>query len=99
MVDGLSPENRKVIDDHCTPEWAERMATRWADSEASGRQRMIDEGHTLYKPTPEEVQLWIEATGSLRDEWKEAVSKTGVDADAAWASFEETLAKYDSQVE
>lgn len=99
VVDGLSEENRKVIDDHCTPEWAEKMATKWADGEAAGRQRMIDDGHTLYEPTPEEVGLWIEATTPLRDEWKAAASKTGVDADAAWASLEEILAKYDSKVE
>ncbi len=99
VVDGLSPENRKVIDEHCTPEWAEKMATKWADGEASGRQRMIDDGHTLYKPTPEEVRLWIEAAAPLRDEWKEAVTKAGIDADAGWASLEETLKKHDAAIE
>ena len=31
--DALSPAQRKVIDDHCTPEWAEKIATPWADME------------------------------------------------------------------
>lgn len=99
VVDGLSPENRRVIDDHCTPEWAEKMVSRWADAEASGRQRMIDEGHTLYKPTPEEAQLWIDATQPLRAEWRAAVSAVGVDADAAWSDLEETLRKHGSLIE
>jgi TRAP-type C4-dicarboxylate transport system substrate-binding protein len=98
MVEGLSPENRAVIDDHCSSEWAGKIPTKWVEDDVVGRQRMIDDGHTLYKPTADEVNLWIEATSPLRDEWKEAVAKTGVDAEAAWARLDETLVKYDSQV-
>ena len=38
----LSPAQRKVIDDHCTPEWAEKIATPWAD-DGIGRPRQ-DQG-------------------------------------------------------
>ncbi|MBI1619882.1 TRAP transporter substrate-binding protein [Aquamicrobium zhengzhouense] len=98
VYEGLSPENRKVIDDHCNPESAEKMAAKWVENEAKGRQRMIDEGHTLYKPTDDEVQLWMEAASPLRNEWKETVNKAGGDADAIWQRLEDTLAKYDSRV-
>jgi len=98
VVDGMSPENRKVIDDHCTSEWAEKMADKWVSAEAAGRQRMIDEGHTLYAPTPEELNLWIEAAAPLSGEWKAEATKAGVDADAAWARLEGILDKHDSRV-
>ena len=97
-IDGLSAEDRKVIDDHCTPEWAEKMAAGWADHEAAGRQRNIDDGHTLYKPTPDEVQQWKDAAAPLQAEWKKAASAKGIDADAAWNSLIDTLKKYDSVV-
>ncbi|MFB9951716.1 TRAP transporter substrate-binding protein [Rhizobium puerariae] len=98
-IDGLSPADRKVMDDHCTPEWAEKMATRWADAEAAGRQKMIDAGnHTFYKPTPDDVNLWKRATATLQGEWEAAATEAGVDAKAAWANLGETLKKYGADV-
>ncbi|MBP1844903.1 TRAP-type C4-dicarboxylate transport system substrate-binding protein [Rhizobium petrolearium] len=98
-IDGLEPQDRKVIDDHCTSEWAEKMASKWADAEAAGRQKMIDAGgHTFYKPTPDEVNLWKQATASLEGEWAAAATKAGIEAKSAWASLAETLKKYDANV-
>ena len=31
--DAMSPAQKKVIDDHCTTEWAEKVASPWADFE------------------------------------------------------------------
>lgn len=99
-VDSLAAADRKVIDDHCTSEWAEKMASKWADAEAAGRQKMIDAGnHTFYKPSPDEVKLWKDATGSLRGEWEAAATKAGIDAKAAWTSLGATLKKYGAAVE
>lgn len=96
-VEGLSPEDRKVIDDHCTPEWAERIASGWTDAEAAGRDKIAaDSAHTLHVPTPEQVQLWKDAAAPLKDEWHATVSAKGLDADAIWNSLLETLKKYDS---
>ena len=36
----MSAAQKKVIDDHCTPEWAERVASPWADYEAGGRDKL-----------------------------------------------------------
>lgn len=98
-IEGLEPQDRKVIDDHCTPEWAEKMAGRWADAEGSGRQKLIDAGHTMYKPTEAEVQLWKDATKSLAGEWSAAASKKGIDASAAWNGLIDNLKKYNAYVE
>lgn len=99
-IDGLSPDDRKVIDDHCTSDWAEKMASEWSDAEAAGRQKIIDlGGHTLYKPSAEEVALWKEATMPLNDEWRQTAAAKGIDAEAAWNGLVETLKKYDSYIE
>lgn len=99
-IDSLSPENRKVMDDHCTPEWSEKMASGWADAEASGRSKIAGmEGHTLYTPDADQLQVWKETMAPLTDEWKASASQAGIDADAAYDSFVETLKKYNSYVQ
>jgi len=99
-IDSLSAEDRKVMDDHCTPEWSEKMASGWADAEASGRQKIADmEGHTLYAPDDAQLQMWKDTMAPLTDEWKATAAKAGIDADAAYDSLVETLKKYDSFVE
>ncbi len=99
-IDSLAPEDRKVIDDHCTPEWAEKMASGWADFEAAGRQKIIDQGgHTLYKPTADEMKEWRDDTAPLTDEWKQNATKAGIDADKAYDDLIGTLKKYNSLVE
>jgi TRAP-type C4-dicarboxylate transport system substrate-binding protein len=91
----LSEGDRQVIADHCTSEWAERIASGWADAEAAGRQKMIDDpSHTLHEPTPEEVAEWREAAAPLVDEWKAAVAAKGIDAEAAYQSLVETLKEH-----
>lgn len=95
--DAMSEADRKVIDDHCTPEWAERIASGWTDAEAAGRDKIAaDSAHTLHVPTPEQVQLWKDAAAPLKEEWHATVSAKGLDADAIWNSLVETLKKYDS---
>lgn len=93
----LSEEDRKVIDDHCTPEWSRRFSEGWADNEASGRQKMIDSpDHVVYTPTAEEVAQWREAAKPLIDQWKEDVRARGVDPDPIYDAYIETLKHYDS---
>jgi len=79
-LDGMSPEDRKVIEDHCTPEWAEKMSSGWADAEAKGRDKIAaDPKHTMHKPDEAQVQMWKDAAAPLTDEWKATISKTGAD--------------------
>ena len=81
--EGLSEADRQVIDEHCTSEWAEKMASGWADWEDEGRTKMIeDPAHTVYEPTPGDVQAWRDAAAPLLDAWKADVAAKGDDADA-----------------
>lgn len=89
--EGLSEEDRAVIDQHCTSEWAEQVASGWADQEASGRQKAIDAGHTIYEPTDEDMQAWRDAAEPLMSEWEEGVSATGADPEAVRTSLTEKL--------
>ncbi len=96
-LQGLSPEDRKVVEDHCTPEWAEKMSSGWADVEAAGRTKIAaDPSHTMHKPNAEQLQLWKAAAAPLTDEWKANIKKMGLDADAIYNGMVETLKKYDS---
>jgi len=95
--DGMSDENRKVIDDHCTADWSQKFSTGWADNEYSGRQKMIDSGeHKLYKPTAEEVQLWRDAARPLLDAWRADVTAKGGNPDEIYSSYTEALKRNDA---
>jgi len=98
--EGMSEENRKVIDDHCTPDWSEKFSIGWADNEYSGRQKMIDSpDHTLLEPTAEEVQLWRDAAKPLLDAWRDDVKAVGGDPDAIYQSYIDALKRNNSLYE
>jgi TRAP-type C4-dicarboxylate transport system substrate-binding protein len=96
--EGMPEDLRQVLDDHCTPEWSKRFSTGWAENEASGRQKMVDDAeHVLYQPTEAEVQLWQEAAAPLIDQWKADANAAGVDADAVYDSYIEALERHDAR--
>ncbi len=41
--DAMSAAQKKVIDEHCTTEWAEKVASPWADFEFAGRAKLAGE--------------------------------------------------------
>jgi TRAP-type C4-dicarboxylate transport system substrate-binding protein len=90
--EGFSEADRRVIDDHCTSEWAEKMASGWADWEDQGRLKMIaDPAHEVYEPTAAEVQAWRDAAAPLLDAWKADVAAKGYDADAIHEALVKSL--------
>lgn len=93
----LSPAQRKVIDDHCTPEWAEKLATPWADFESEGRKKLASSpGHELVKLTPEQVEQWRKAVSGTETQWASQARKAGYDPDQVLNGLKEILKKYDS---
>ncbi|MCB1462515.1 MAG: TRAP transporter substrate-binding protein [Nitratireductor sp.] len=96
----LSEADRKVMEDHCTPEWSEKMASGWADAEASGRGKIAAmEGHVMYAPNAEQLAVWKQTMQPLVDEWKANAAKTGIDAEAGYADLIETLKANNAYVE
>jgi TRAP-type transport system periplasmic protein len=93
--DSLSPAQKKVIDDHCTNEWATKIGGEWAAYELQGRDKAKStSGHVVYPLTPEQLAAWRKAAEPLRASWAESVRKTGADPDAIYAELKESLAKH-----
>lgn len=93
--DSMSAAQKKVLDDHCTNEWAEKISAPWTDYEAAGRDKMkAAAGHEVYKLTPEQLGEWKKSVEPLEKAWAEAVRKTGVDPDKAMADLKASTAKF-----
>jgi TRAP-type transport system periplasmic protein len=89
----LSPAQKKVMDDHCTSEWALRIASPWADMEASGRDKMKAAGHEVYPITPEQLAEWRKAAEPLQQEWEANVRKAGYDPNVLMKELKDILAR------
>ncbi|MFT4096863.1 MAG: TRAP transporter substrate-binding protein [Rhodoblastus sp.] len=95
LYDGMSAAQKKVIDNHCTTEWAEKVAGPWADFEANGREKMKKaEGHEVYKISDAQLAEWKKVVAPLENDWAEAVKKAGGDAAAIKADLDATIKKY-----
>ncbi len=91
----LSPAQKKVMDDHCTTEWAVKIAGPWVDFEHQGLAKMKEApGHEVYPLTTEQRALWQKTVEPLTRNWAESVRKTGTDPDTAMAELKASLAKY-----
>jgi TRAP-type C4-dicarboxylate transport system substrate-binding protein len=93
--DGMSPAQRKVIDDHCTTKWAVKVASPWADFEHGGIAKLKAEaGHEVYGISAEQVAEWRKAAEPLEQAWAANVKKAGVDPDAVMKELKASLAQY-----
>jgi TRAP-type C4-dicarboxylate transport system substrate-binding protein len=93
--EAMSPAQKKVIDDHCTTQWAEKLASPWADYEHSGRAMIKAEpGQIFIEPTAAQIDEWRKAALPLRKEWADTVRKKGYDPTQIFAAFEASLKKY-----
>lgn len=82
--DKLSAGQKKVIDDHCSNEWAAKVGAAWGDFEDSGKGKLEKAaGHTIVKLTPAQVDMWKKAAEPVYTQWAEAVNKSGVNAQQA----------------
>ena len=92
----MSPAQKKVIDDHCTTEWAEKVASSWAEFEYGGHAKLAAmPGHEVYKLTPAQVDEWKKAVAPLEAQWgQEMKAKTGQDPKAVLDGLKKELVKY-----
>jgi TRAP-type C4-dicarboxylate transport system substrate-binding protein len=89
----LSGNQRKVIDLHCTLEWAEKVATPWADFEHAGRAKLASEpGHEVYTLTPEQIAAWRTAVAPLTAKWASKVDN----GDAVMADLKAALKRHEA---
>jgi len=93
--DSMSAAQKKVVDDHCTTEWAEKVASPWADFEFAGRAKLAGlPGHESYKLTPEQLDAWRKAVAPTESQWAGDVGKAGYDAKAVMDALKASVAKH-----
>ena len=93
----MSASQKKVIDDHCTNEWAVKAASPWADFEHAGIQKLkSDPAHEVYAISAEQLGEWKKAAEPVVAVWAEGVKKAGGDPDAILKDLKATLAKRNS---
>jgi TRAP-type transport system periplasmic protein len=94
--DSLSAAQRLVIDHHCTSEWAEKVASPWADFENGGRAKIAAEpGHEVYTLAPDQVAAWHQAVVPLTAAWAAKVP----DGDKVLADLKAMLQKHGALAE
>jgi TRAP-type C4-dicarboxylate transport system substrate-binding protein len=91
----MSAAQRKVIDAHCTTEWAARFADPWVDFEHGGLEKIKAEpDHEVYKITDDQLALWKQSAEPLKQKWADAVKSAGGDPDAIWKELQTSLTQY-----
>jgi TRAP-type transport system periplasmic protein len=94
--DSMSPAQRAVVDHHCTSEWAEKVASPWADYEFGGHAKIAAEpGHEVYKLTPEQLAAWQKAVAPLTAAWASKVD----DSDKKLADLKAALKRHGALAE
>lgn len=92
--DGMSANQKKAVDSHCTTEWAAKFAGPWADFEHDGIAKIkAEEGHEVYSLNDDQLNLWRKAAEPLTGEWIANVKKKNVDGEAALKEFKDIIAK------
>ena len=93
--ESLTPMQKKAVDDHCTADWAEKIAAPWADWEAAGREIIKKEpGHDVYSISPAQLAEWRKAAAPLSKEWEDGARKAGIaDPEKALAALKADLKK------
>jgi TRAP-type C4-dicarboxylate transport system substrate-binding protein len=91
----LSAAQKTVMDQHCSSEWALRIATPWAEFESAGRDKVKAlAGHEVYALTPEQLAAWRTSAAPVVADWEAAVRKAGQDPAAILQDLRKTVAEY-----
>jgi TRAP-type C4-dicarboxylate transport system substrate-binding protein len=92
--EAMSARQKKVIDNHCTSEWAAKVATPWADFEHNGIAKLKAEaGHDVYDISPAQLAEWRKATAPLEAKWAVGAKKAGVDPELTIKGLRAELVK------
>jgi len=93
--DGMSPAQKKVIDEHCNNEWAMKVGAPWAEFEHNGIAKIKAEaGHEVYSISNAQLDEWKKATEPLVSTWANNVKKAGGDPDAILKELKAALQQY-----
>jgi TRAP-type C4-dicarboxylate transport system substrate-binding protein len=95
--DSLSPAQRQVMDQHCSNDWALKVATPWSEFEAGGRDKIKPQpGQEVYPLTAEELAAWRNSSAPVTATWEDSVRKANGDPKAIFDDLRKTLADHKS---
>jgi TRAP-type C4-dicarboxylate transport system substrate-binding protein len=90
----MSAAQKKVIDDHCTTDWAAKFAGPWIDYEAGGGAKLKAlADREMYSVTPEQNELWMKSAEPIYKQWANEARKVGADPDAVLKDLRSALAQ------
>jgi TRAP-type C4-dicarboxylate transport system substrate-binding protein len=93
--DALSAAQKAVMDQHCSNEWALKIASPWADFESGGRAKIKAlADHEVYALTPEQAAEWRKSAEPVVAEWEASVRKAGEDPKPILDDLRKTIARY-----
>ena len=93
--EAMSVSQKKVIDDHCTTEWAAKFADPWVDFEHAGIEKIRAEpDQEVYKISDDQLAEWKKSAEPLKQKWANDVKKAGGDPDKIWSELQASLAQY-----
>ena len=93
----MSPTQQKVIDDHCTTEWAGKFDDPWVDFERAGLEKIkAMPGHEVYTITSEQLDEWKTSALPLHKKWADSVRAAGGDPDTIMKELNASLAQYNA---
>ena len=91
----MSAAQKKVIDDHCTTEWAGKFGDPWADFEHAGIEKIRAEpGHEVYTITDAQLGEWKKSAEPLQPKWADGVKKAGGNPDTIMKELQDSLAQH-----
>ncbi len=92
--DGMDSPQRKVIDDHCSPEWAAKTYSYWynADQKDQVTARKLS-SVTWTKPNADQLKMWRKAAAPVVAAWQASVKKVGQDPDKVLGELRSELKK------
>jgi TRAP-type C4-dicarboxylate transport system substrate-binding protein len=91
----MSAAQKKVIDDHCTNDWAAKFAGPWIDYEAGGGPKLKAlKDREMYSVNDAQFAEWKKAAEFLYKQWAADVRKVGGDSDTILKELHTALAQY-----
>jgi TRAP-type transport system periplasmic protein len=96
MYEKLAPAQKKVMDDHCTNEWAVKMG-EWGAFENAAQEKIAKmPGHTIVKVSAQDLKDWRDAASPRYDKWIVDAGKAGINAQSAIDDLRKELGKRNS---
>jgi TRAP-type C4-dicarboxylate transport system substrate-binding protein len=91
----MSAAQKKVIDDHCTNDWAAKFAGPWIDYEAGGGPKLKAlKDREMYSVTDAQYGEWRKSAEFLYKRWEDDVRKVGSDPGIVLKELQTALAQH-----